>query len=113
VVPCEAYCHSLTDPTILDEGLRSAAAHTLTVFALHMPARLFRSPSAKEAALTATLNSIDSVLAEPIEDCLWTDGNGAPCLEAVTPVELESQLAMPGGHIFHRDLAWPFAESEE
>ncbi len=29
-----------------------------------------------------------------------------------TPVELEHELALPGGHIFHRDLRWPFAEDE-
>ena len=23
------------------------------------------------------------------------------------------ELALPGGHIFHRDLSWPFAESDE
>ncbi len=39
--PCEAYCHSLTDPTILGPDLRAAGVHTLTVFGLHMPARLF------------------------------------------------------------------------
>jgi phytoene dehydrogenase-like protein len=78
-----------------------------------MPARLFVEPSAKDRALAATLRSIDSVLAEPIEDCLWLADDGTPCLEAVTPIELEAQLAMPGGHIFHRDLAWPFAESED
>ena len=38
---------------------------------------------------------------------------GAPCIEALTPVELEAELAMPRGHIFHRDLAWPFAESAQ
>jgi phytoene dehydrogenase-like protein len=117
VVPCELYCHSLTDPTILDAGLRTAGAQTLTVFALHMPARLFTSggghDAAKAQALAATLASINSVLAEPIEDCLWRTPDGTPCLEAVTPVELEDQLAMPGGHIFHRDLAWPFAETDD
>jgi phytoene dehydrogenase-like protein len=115
VVPCELYCHSLTDPTILDPGLQDAGAHTLTVFALHMPARLFSAggTEAKARALTATLESINSVLAEPIEECLWRGPDGAPCLEAVTPVELEAQLGMPGGHIFHRDLAWPFAETED
>jgi phytoene dehydrogenase-like protein len=51
------------------------------------------------------------VLAEPIEDCLMATAAGEPCLEARTPVELEQELARPGGHIFHRDLAWPFAES--
>ena len=37
---------------------------------------------------------------------------GEPCLEARTPLELEAELGMPGGNIFHRDLAWPFAEDE-
>ena len=39
--PCELYCHSLTDPTILAPELRAAGAQTLTLFGLHMPARLF------------------------------------------------------------------------
>jgi phytoene dehydrogenase-like protein len=80
-----------------------------------MPARLFAGEHdvAKQAALEATLASLNSVLAEPIEDCLWCDADGNPCLEALTPVELESELGMPGGHIFHRDLQWPFAESDD
>lgn len=115
--PCEAYCHSLTDPSILGDGLRAAGAHTLTVFGLHMPARLFNGPpgtaaAAKRAAVTATLRSLNSVLAEPIEDCLMTTSGGDPCLEARTPPELEAELGLPGGHIFHRELAWPFAESD-
>jgi phytoene dehydrogenase-like protein len=111
VVPCEAYCHSLTDPSIVSASLRDAGAHTLTVFALQMPARLFTNnhAAAKRAAVEATLRSIDSVLAEPIEDCLARDANGEPCLEAHTPVDLQAELGLPGGHIFHRDLAWPFA----
>jgi phytoene dehydrogenase-like protein len=113
LVPCEAQCHSLTDATILDPELRDAGAHTLTVFALHTPARLFTDPGAKDAALAAVMRSLDSVLAEPIEHLLWRAPDGTSCLETVTPVELEAQLAMPGGHIFHRDLAWPFAESDE
>jgi phytoene dehydrogenase-like protein len=113
--PCEAYCHSLTDPSILAPKLRRSGAHTLTVFALHMPARLFRHDheAAKRAAVQATMRSLDSVLAEPIEDCLLTAQDGRPCLEAHTPVELEAELGLPGGHIFHRDLEWPFAESEK
>ena len=52
------------------------------------------------------------MLAEPIEDCLWIAPSGEPCLEARTPLEIEAELGMPGGNIFHRDLAWPFAEDE-
>ena len=116
--PCELYCHSLTDPSILSDELRRAGAHTLTLFALHMPARLFTGDEAtaaatKREAVEATLRSVDSVLAEPLRDCLWRDDAGNPCLEAVTPPELERELAMPGGHIFHRDLSWPFAGTPE
>ena len=112
--PCEIYCHSLTDPTILGPELRAAGAQTLTCFGIHMPARLFRDDpeGAKARAVEATLRSLDSVLAEPLEDCLWRTGDGEPCLEARTPVELEEELRMPGGNIFHRDLSWPFAETE-
>jgi len=112
--PCEAYCHSLTDPTILGPALRDSGAHTLTVFALHMPARLFAhdAESARATALEATLRSLDSVLGEPIEDCLLRAPDGEPCVEARSPLDLEAELRMPRGHIFHRDLSWPFAESD-
>ena len=104
--PCEVYCHSLTDPSILSPELRDRGVHTLTLFGLHMPARLFPDSTAKDRAVAATLRSLNSVLAEPIEDCLLG-------LETLTPPELEAELGLPGGHIFHRDLAWPFAESDE
>jgi phytoene dehydrogenase-like protein len=117
VPPCELYCHSLTDPSILSPDPRAAGAHTLTLFGLHMPARLFSDPSThderKDAAVAATLRSLNSVLAEPIEECLWRGPDGRLCIETLTPAEIESELGMPGGHIFHRDLAWPFAESEQ
>lgn len=112
--PCEIYCHSLTDPTILGSELRASGAQTLTCFGLHMPARLFAQDHdrVKAEAVAATLRSLDSVLAEPIEDCLYVAPDGEPCLEARTPVELEEELGLPGGNIFHRDLAWPFAEDD-
>jgi phytoene dehydrogenase-like protein len=111
-VPCEAYCHSLTDPSILGPDLRARGAQTLTVFALHMPARLFaKDPDgARERALAATLASLDSMLAEPLLDCVMRDAAGRLCVEARSPLDLEAELRMPGGHIFHHDLSWPFAE---
>jgi phytoene dehydrogenase-like protein len=113
--PCELYCHSLTDPSVLSRELAAAGAHALTLFGLHMPARLFRDApeERKRQAVAATLRSVNSVLAEPLEDCLVPGRDGEPCLEAVSPVDLERELAMPGGHIFHRDLSWPFAETDE
>jgi phytoene dehydrogenase-like protein len=112
--PCELYCHSLTDPSVLEPSLRATGAHTLTAFALHMPARLFRADpqGTRAAAQRALLRSLDGVLAEPIADCLLRDPAGEPCIEAHSPLDIEAELAMPGGHIFHRDLRWPFAEDE-
>jgi phytoene dehydrogenase-like protein len=34
-------------------------------------------------------------------------------VEARSPADLQEELRMPGGHIFHRDLSWPFAECDE
>jgi phytoene dehydrogenase-like protein len=112
VPPCEAYCHSLTDDSILGPQLAASGAHTMTVFGLHMPARLFRADpdAARDEALRATLRSIDAVLAEPLEECLLRDSDGRPCLEVKTPVDLEAEAGLPGGHIFHGDLSWPWAD---
>ncbi|HWH92330.1 MAG TPA: NAD(P)/FAD-dependent oxidoreductase [Baekduia sp.] len=116
--PCETYCHSLTDPTILAPELQAAGVQTLTLFGLHMPARLFAGDSAahdaaRAAALTATLRSLDGVLAEPLDDVVLRDPDGRPCLEVRTPRDLEDELRLPGGNIFHRDLSWPFAERDD
>jgi phytoene dehydrogenase-like protein len=112
--PCEIYCHSLTDPSILGPAERAAGVQTLTLFGLHMPARLFEADNdaARAEALRATLASLNSVLAEPIEDCLLRDPAGRPCVEAKTPLDLEAELGLPRGHIFHRDLSWPFSGTE-
>jgi phytoene dehydrogenase-like protein len=110
--PCEAYCHSLTDDSILGSRLAASGAHTMTVFGLHMPARLFRADpdAARAEALRATLRSIDAVLGEPLAECLLRDRDGRPCLEVKTPVDLEAEAGLPGGHIFHDDLSWPWAD---
>jgi phytoene dehydrogenase-like protein len=39
--------------------------------------------------------------------------DGAPCIETRTPADLERELRLPGGNIFHRDLRWPFAEEPD
>ncbi|MER7623234.1 NAD(P)/FAD-dependent oxidoreductase [Streptomyces sp. NPDC126503] len=110
--PSEIYCHSLTDPTILGPDLAARGHHTLTLFGLHTPARLFAADhdAARAALLGATLDQLDAHLDEPIADCLARDADGRPCLEARTPLDLERELRLPGGHIFHRDLSFPYAE---
>jgi phytoene dehydrogenase-like protein len=109
-LPSEVYCHTLTDDSILSEELRSAGYHTLTLFGLHAPVDLFRADpdGMREQAKRAALRSLQSALAEPLEDCLAVDAHGRPCLEVMTPVDLEAELGMPGGHIFHGDLSWPW-----
>lgn len=106
-LPCEIYCHSLTDPSILSPALRESGAATLTVFGLHTPG--FDRDELTEAILA----SLNSVLAEPIQDVLLDDADGAPCLETTTTQDLQQRLNMTGGNIFHGGLSWPFAEDDE
>ena len=104
------YCHSLTDPSILGP-LASAGMHTLTYFGVHTPARLFEGDveEQRDIAVGRALDAINEHLAEPIESLVALDRHGEPCLEAKAPQDVEEALAMPGGHIFHGDLAWPWA----
>jgi phytoene dehydrogenase-like protein len=115
-LPCEIYCHSLTDPSILSDRLRESGAQTLTVFGLHTPHGLIggQDPDRARNTLTsAVLNSLNSVLAEPIQDVLMEDAGGRLCIEAKTTADLEQTLGMTGGNIFHGALQWPFAEDDE
>jgi phytoene dehydrogenase-like protein len=114
-LPVEIYCHSLTDPSILSPELQAAGAQTLTVFGLHVPSRLVDEGNndARRAELQAAVfASLDGVLAEPLADVLLTDGNGDPCVETKTTLDIEHALHMPGGNIFHGPLSWPFAEDD-
>ncbi|MFF6996334.1 phytoene desaturase family protein [Streptomyces sp. NPDC008313] len=110
--PSETYCHSLTDPTILGPDLADRGYQTLTLFGLHAPARLFArdNDAAREELLKSTLAQLDAHLAEPLAGCLATDADGRPCIEAKTPLDLERDLRLPGGNIFHRDLSFPYAQ---
>ncbi|MFE2190351.1 phytoene desaturase family protein [Streptomyces olivaceus] len=112
VPPSEIYCHSLTDPTILGPDPAAKGMHTLTLFGLHTPARLFAgdNDAVRDELLQSTLAQLDAHLAEPLADCLATDADGRPCIEARSPLDLERDLRLPGGNIFHRELSWPHAQ---
>jgi phytoene dehydrogenase-like protein len=110
-LPCEIYCHSLTDPSILSPALRQSGAHTFTVFGLHTPHSAFGS--ARAALTDAVLSSLNAVLAEPIQDVVMTDASGRPCIETTTTLDLEQRLGMTGGNIFHGGLCWPFADDDD
>ncbi|MCW2659446.1 MAG: phytoene dehydrogenase [Mycobacterium sp.] len=115
-LPCEAYCHSLTDPSILSAGLRASGAHTMTVFGLHTPHSLFDgtySGALRDRLTDSVLASLNSVLAESIQDVLMSDARGCPCIETTTTLDLHRTLGMTAGNIFHGGLAWPFADDDD
>jgi phytoene dehydrogenase-like protein len=115
-LPCEAYCHSLTDPSILSAGLRDSGTQTMTVFGLHTPHSVLDgadSDAAREQLTNLVLASLNSVLAEPIQDVLMSDAHGRPCIETTTTLDLQRTLAMTAGNIFHGALSWPFADDDD
>ena len=115
VLPSEMYCHTLTDPSILAPELVERGWHTLTLFGLHTPAALFEQDNdgLRDELVGRYLAGLNAYLEEPIESCLARDADGEPCLEARTPLDLESELGLPRGNIFHDALAWPFAEDDD
>ncbi|CRK55395.1 Beta-carotene ketolase [Alloactinosynnema sp. L-07] len=106
-LPGEMYCHTLTDPSILDPALAGRGAQTLTLFGLHLPTSLF--PTTEDLA-GSYLAGLDRYLVDPIADCVARDADGHPCVEVRTPLDLEAELNMPAGNIFHGDLSWPYAD---
>lgn len=113
--PGEIYCHTLTDGTILSDDLRQRGFHTITLFGLDLPYRLFeqQNDALREDVVRKFLAGINQFLEEPIEDCLAKDAHGAPCLEAMSAFDLEQKVHLPRGNIFHGDLSWPFVESDD
>lgn len=111
-LPAEIYCHSLTDSSILSAELHAAGVQTLTLFGLHTPHELFaraENPVTAEQARDAVLTTLNSVLAEPIEDCLYRDLSGNLCIEVNTTLDIERDLGIATGNIFHTPLDWPWA----
>jgi phytoene dehydrogenase-like protein len=102
----EIYCHTLTDRSILGPDLADSDAQTLTYFGLHTPYDNLPDDAAGEAAYRQFLDAIDAYLAEPIEPLILG-------VEHKTPAQVEAELAMPGGNIFHGGIAWPWLEEGE
>jgi len=113
--PGEMYCHTLTDSSILSPELQKADYHTFTFFGLDMPYRLFYlgNENMKKEIKERYLRAINKYLSDPIENCLAIDKDGKPCIEVKSPVDIENELAMPYGNIFHAPLSWPFTENED
>ncbi|MFC5679451.1 phytoene desaturase family protein [Aeromicrobium endophyticum] len=102
----ELYCHTLTDRSILGPDLVDTEAQTLTYFGLHTPYEVLPDAEAAERAYAQVLAALDEHLAEPLEPLILG-------VEHKTPAQIEQALAMPGGHIFHGDLQWPWLEEGE
>ena len=113
--PCEVYCHTLTDDSILGPDLRAKGFHTLTLFGLDVPYPLFARDNRmmRADAQKKFLGSVNQWLEEPLEDCLAVSRDGSPCIESKSPLDIENALGMYHGNIFHDAPTWPFATSAE
>ena len=113
-LPLELYCHTLTDPTILSPELVAKGFHTLTLFGLHTPAKLFDADpvGTKALAKERAIASINEYLLEPIESVLAPCRDGSLAIEVKSPLDLEKDISLPRGNIFHRDLDFPFIDGE-
>jgi phytoene dehydrogenase-like protein len=112
--PCEVYCHTLTDDSILAPDLREQGYHTMTLFGLDAPWSLFAhdNKTLRKEAETKFLSSMNQWLEEPLEDCLAVGRDGSLCIESKSPVDIEDSLGMYHGNIFHDAPTWPFAEGK-
>jgi phytoene dehydrogenase-like protein len=110
--PSEMYCHTLTDPSILSNELADRGFHTLTLFGLHTPAELFEKDNeiAKSSAAKRCLDALNAYLLDPIESVVAVNSDGSLCIEVKSPLDLENDVRLPAGNIFHRDLNFPFKE---
>ena len=111
-LPLELYCHTLTDPTILSAELIEKGFQTLTLFGLHTPAKLFDADPdrAKALAKERALASLNQYLLDPIESVLAPCRDGSLAIEVKSPLDLEKDISLPRGNIFHRDLDFPFLD---
>jgi phytoene dehydrogenase-like protein len=114
-LPLEIYCHTLTDPTILSPDLQQEGYHTMTLFGIHTPAFLFdkNHDEQRKAAMAAAIDSLNQYLEEPIESVLAVSPDGKKCIEVKTPLDIEAEIGLPRGNIFHKDLCFPFREEIE
>lgn len=113
--PGEMYCHTLTDSSILSHELQEKGYQTLTLFGLDMPYRLFEHDhdARRDRVKELFLQGLDRICDEPFADCLALDGEGRPCIEIKTPQDLEQEIDLDLGNIFHNSLSWFFAENSE
>ena len=108
--PCEVYCHTLTDDSILGPDLRRRGFQTMTLFGLDAPYSLFvkGNDAMRTRAEIKFLESMNQWL-----DCLAVARDGSLCIESKSPVDIEESLGMYHGNIFHDAPSFPYAEKKE
>jgi phytoene dehydrogenase-like protein len=113
--PGEVYCHTLTDDSILSVELREQGYHTLTLFGLDMPWRSFENEhdQKREQALQLFMAGLDRLCEDSFDDCLARDSIGEPCVEIKTPQDLQTEIGLDQGNIFHNALSWFFGQDDE
>lgn len=113
--PAETYCHTLTDDTILSPELKARGFHTLTLFGLDMPYRLFTQnhDQQRDRVQQLYLDGLNRICAEPFEDCIARDRDGQLCIEIRTPQDLEREVGLDLGNIFHNTLSWFFTDDDD
>jgi phytoene dehydrogenase-like protein len=113
--PCEVYCHTLTDDSILAPELREKGFHTMTLFGLDAPWNLFArdNRNMRKHAEKRFMESINQWLDEPLQDCLAVAHDGSLCIESKSPVDIEDALGMFQGNIFQNAPTFPFAERKD
>jgi phytoene dehydrogenase-like protein len=114
-IPSEVYCHTLTDDSILSPELRAQGFHTMTLFGLDSPWRLFARNNAtmRERAERKFVEGMNAWLAEPLDDCLAVARDGSLCIESKSPVDIEDALGLYRGNIFQDAPTFPFAHTKE
>jgi phytoene dehydrogenase-like protein len=88
-----------TIPSLLDSTLAPAGAHVMSIYAHYMPYHLRDSgwPGMNEIVLKRVLSTLER-FAPGI-------GNHVVASQVISPVDIESQGGVHGGHIFHGELA--------
>ena len=107
-LPSEVYCHTLTDRSILGKDLlKRPDVQTLTLFSLHtLPGgatkeEMVRAARGRPGRVSGGAAGRLPGAGRRTASRAWRPRRPRIC---------RTELAMPGGHIFHRDLSWPYAE---
>jgi phytoene dehydrogenase-like protein len=107
--PGRLVCTSLTDPSVLGT-LALEGKHVVNYLGVHAPARLYSGnlEEQRDETVLRVLDGVNAHLEAPLESLLSLDKEGVPCLRAHAPQDVESALAIPGGHMYHGGLSWPW-----